>query len=66
MSPLLDAASSDSVSTCGDALSAPTSTADSMADIDANLLRVIDSWPNLPAALKAAVLAMIDATKRDV
>jgi hypothetical protein len=40
--------------------------ADSMADIDANLLRVIDSWPNLPAALKAPVLAMIDATKRDV
>ena len=66
MSPLLDAASSDSVSAYDDALSAPTSRADSMADIDANLLRVIDSWPNLPAALKAAVLAMIDATKRDV
>ena len=66
MSTLLDAASSDSMTACGDTLSAPTSRADSMADIDANLLRVIDSWPNLPAALKAPVLAMIDATKRDV
>ena len=66
MSSLLDAASSDSVSACGDAICAPTSRAASMADIDANLLRVIDSWPNRPAALKAAVLAIIDATKRDV
>ena len=66
MSPLLDAVTSDFLSACGDAYSVPTSRADSMADIDANLLRVIDSWPNLPAALKAAVLAIIDATKRDV
>jgi hypothetical protein len=64
MSPLPDTASSDTVTACGDAGSTPTSRADSTADI--YLLHVIGSWPNLPAALKAAVLAMIDATQRDV
>jgi hypothetical protein len=30
--------------------------------IDADLTRLIDAWPGLPAALRAGILATIDAT----
>jgi hypothetical protein len=27
--------------------------------------RIIDAWPNLPSALRAGILAMIDAARKD-
>jgi hypothetical protein len=30
---------------------------------DPDLSRVFDAWPNLPAAIKAGIMAMIDATR---
>ena len=30
---------------------------------DSDLQRVLDAWPSLPAALKAGILAMIDAAR---
>jgi hypothetical protein len=33
-------------------------------EIDADLGRLIDAWPTLPAAIRAGILAMIDAAKR--
>ena len=32
--------------------------------IDADLQRLIDAWPTLPVALRAGILAMIDAAKK--
>jgi hypothetical protein len=32
--------------------------------IDPDLVRMIDAWPVLPAALKAGILAMIDAARQ--
>lgn len=32
---------------------------------DTGLAKVIDAWPTLPDAIKAAVLAMVDASKAD-
>jgi hypothetical protein len=34
------------------------------APIDADLARVVEAWPSLPAALRAAVLAIIDAADK--
>jgi hypothetical protein len=33
--------------------------------IDADLQRVLDAWPTLPEALRAGILAMIDAARKD-
>ena len=63
MSPLLDAANSDALSACGDALPVPTSRADSETELDARLQRVIDAWPDISAAIKAGILAMIESTQ---
>jgi len=30
-----------------------------------DLARLIDAWPTLPAALRAGILAMIDAARKD-
>jgi hypothetical protein len=32
--------------------------------VDLDLKRVVDAWPTLPEALRAGILAMIDAAKR--
>jgi hypothetical protein len=34
-------------------------------EIAPDLARLIDAWPTLPAALKAGILAMIDAVQLD-
>jgi hypothetical protein len=34
------------------------------AQIDAELARVLNAWPKLPTALKAGILAMIDAARK--
>ena len=34
-------------------------------EIDTNLQRVLDAWPALPEALRAGILAMIDAARKD-
>jgi hypothetical protein len=34
------------------------------SQIDSDLDRLIDAWPTLPPALKAGILAMIDATRK--
>jgi hypothetical protein len=33
--------------------------------IDPDLARLIDSWPALPPAIRAGILAMIDAARTD-
>ena len=33
--------------------------------LDADLQRVLDAWATLPAALRAGILAMIDAARKD-
>ena len=33
--------------------------------LDAERQRVLDAWPALPAALRAGILAMIDAARKD-
>jgi hypothetical protein len=63
MSPLLDSASADSQLACGNALSVPTSRADSETEMDTGLQRVIDAWPDISAAIKAGILAMIESTQ---
>jgi hypothetical protein len=33
--------------------------------IDLDLVRLIDAWPTLPEALRAGILAMIDAARKE-
>jgi hypothetical protein len=33
--------------------------------IDVDLQRVLNAWPTLPPALRAGILAMIDAARKD-
>lgn len=44
-------------------ISAPEGAVEGAVDtkIDADMQRVLDAWPDLPPALKAGILAMIDA-----
>jgi hypothetical protein len=33
--------------------------------IDADLARLVSAWPNLPAAIRRGILAMIDAARKE-
>jgi hypothetical protein len=35
------------------------------AHLDPDLAAVVEAWPNLPEAIKAGILAMVMATRRD-
>jgi hypothetical protein len=65
LSPPPDSVKPDSVVSCDDAISTPTSRADSRIELDADLQRVFYAWPTLPEALRAGILAMIDAARKD-
>ena len=60
-----DSANADPVSPCDGDNSAPTSRADNGKELDAEVQRVLDAWPTLPTALRAGILAMIDAARKD-
>jgi hypothetical protein len=64
MSPRADSTSNKTVRLGDDATSAPTGRADSKVEIDAELQCVLETWPALPAALKAGIMAMIDAARK--
>jgi hypothetical protein len=41
----------------------PEPTPSTSPPLDANLARLIDAWPTLPGAIRAGILAMVDATR---
>ena len=60
----------DSVNNSGDVTykpgtADPATYHDSSSKIDPDLGRVVDAWPALPDALKAAILALIEASSAD-
>ena len=52
----------DSVISCDDFLSNNSSRRSSKIE-DADLERILDAWPTLPASLRAGILAMIDVER---
>jgi hypothetical protein len=65
MSPPSDSASIDPVEISANPPYHPTSRADSKAENCPELQRIIDAWRDLPAALRAGILAMIDAARNN-
>jgi hypothetical protein len=64
LSPRNDSATTDSILSCDTDTSRARSTISSKNDIDADLQRVLDAWPSMPAAIRAGILAMIDAARK--
>ena len=65
MSPQGDSASTDSISSSADDPASARSRISSKTEIDPELQRVLDAWPNLPAAIRCGILAMIDAARKE-
>ncbi len=63
--PLAGCTSTDPISSSKNTSSAPTSTADNEKKpaIGIELQRVLTAWPTLPEAMRAGILAMIDAAQ---
>ena len=62
--PLAAAETSTTKGTCDDgaaATSSSHSSSDENQPLDADLRRLIDAWPKLPDAIRAGILAMVDA-----
>ena len=64
LSPQGDSASPDSDKPSDDARADDSSRRSNENEIDADLQRILDAWPTLPAALKTGILAMIGAARR--
>jgi hypothetical protein len=60
-----DSASPDYITACDGGNSTPISRADSKNELNAEQQRVLDAWHSLPTALRAGILAMIDAARKD-
>lgn len=62
MSPSGNSTTTDSVTPCDTDPASARSRISSQSDPE--LQRVIDAWPTLPSALRAGVLAMVEAASR--
>jgi hypothetical protein len=60
LSPKVDSATTDSIIFCDDDPSSARSTISSKNQIDANLQRLIDAWPTLPAKIRASIIAILE------
>jgi hypothetical protein len=65
MSPLGNSTSANPAPSCDDTFSDDSTGRSTGNETDAELQRVLDAWPALPEALRAGILAMIDAARKD-
>jgi hypothetical protein len=63
MSPRSADSTNDCTTSCNDKQSRDSSRSSNV--LDGDLQRVLDAWSTLPAALRAGILAMIDAARKD-
>ena len=63
MSPQKDSTNAEPIPCCDDANSDDSTGRSTRNELDADLQRVLDAWPTLPEALRAGILAMIDAAR---
>ncbi len=60
-------ATAEEANACDGTPATPSSTPssrDGNPPVDADLRRLIDAWPELPAVVRAGILAMVEAVKR--
>lgn len=63
--PLVVSASPKSIPSCDDTASYYSTRRSAGNELDSGLQPILDAWPKLPEALKAGILAMIVAARKD-